>query len=231
GNGPGVNGSAYAVSYNRPITTRDANAPGFIGEYGTSNDMVFSAEFPTLYWLEENGYNVSYISGEQLATAPNDSLLLNHQVYMDSGHDEYWTDQQYANVLAAGQAGVNLMFLSGNEVYWQTRFAPSLDPSATPNRTLITYKDNHANTLIDPSGTATGSFMDARFASTGGMSGIPSNSLTGTVFQVDGAPDRFDTITIPYGETQLRIWRNTSVANTAVGGTASLTPGMLGYEW
>jgi hypothetical protein len=37
GNGPGVNGSAYAVSYNRPITTRDANAPGFIGEYGTSN--------------------------------------------------------------------------------------------------------------------------------------------------------------------------------------------------
>ena len=229
GNGPGVNGSAYAVSYNRPITTRDANAPEFIGEYGTSNDMVFSAEFPTLYWLEENGYNVSYISEEQLATASNDSLLLNHQVYMDSGHDEYWTDQQYENVLAAGQAGVNLMFLSGNEDYWQTRFAPSLDATADPDRTLITYKDTHANALIDPSGTATSAFMDARFASTGGLAGTPSNSLTGELFSVDS--DRFDTITIPYGETQLRIWRDTSVANTPSGGSASLTPGMLGYEW
>ena len=39
------------------------------------------------------------------------------------------------------------------------------------------------------------------------------------------------TITIPYGETNLRIWRNTSVANTAPGQTASLVPNLLGYEW
>ena len=65
-----MNGSAYAVSYNRPITTRDASAPGFIGEYGTSNDMVFSAEFPTIYWLEENGYDVSYISGNNSLQHP-----------------------------------------------------------------------------------------------------------------------------------------------------------------
>jgi hypothetical protein len=227
GNGPGANGSAYAVSYNRPIVTRDAGTLETGRESGTSNDMVFSAEFPTIYWLEQNGYDVSYISGEQLATATSDAVLLNHQVYMDSGHDEYWTDQQYQNVLAAGQAGVNLMFLSGNEIYWQTRFGAGLTGDA--NRTMITYKDTHANTLIDPTGTATSSFMDARFASTGGLAGTPSNALTGQVFSVDS--QRFDTITIPYGETQLRIWRDTSVANTAVGGTASLSPGLLGYEW
>ncbi|MCI4677062.1 DUF4082 domain-containing protein [Rhodoblastus acidophilus] len=229
GNGPGYNGSAYAVSYNRPITTRDSSYPGFGSLYGSSNDMVFSAEFPTIYWLEQNGYNVSYISGQQLATAPNDSLLLNHKVYMDSGHDEYWTDQQYANVQAAGQAGVSLMFLSGNEAYWQTRFAPSIDATSDPNRTLVSYKDTHANTLIDPSGTATSTFMDARFASTGGLAGTPSNALTGQVFSVDS--ERFDTLTIPYGMTQLRIWDNTAVANTQPGGTASLQPGILGYEW
>jgi Domain of unknown function (DUF4082)/Cadherin-like domain/Bacterial Ig domain len=223
GNGPGVNGSAYAVSYNRPITTRDA------GLSGTSNDMVFSAEYPAIFWLEQNGYDVSYISGMDAAT--NGALLLNHKVYMDVGHDEYWTDSQVANVQAAGNAGVSLMFLSGNEVYWQTRFAPSIDPSATPNRTLISYKDTHANTLIDPSGTATGTFMDARFASTGGMSGIPSNALTGTVFQVDGAPDRTDIITIPYGDTLLRFWRNTAVAQTTPGNSASLVQNLLGYEW
>lgn len=221
GNGPAVTGAAYAVSYNRPITARDG------GLQASSNDMVFSAEFPTIYWLEENGYDVSYIAGLDAAT--NGSLLLNHKVYMDSGHDEYWTDSQYQNVQAAGHAGVNLMFLSGNEIYWQTRFAPSLDPSATANRTLISYKDTHANALIDPSGTATSTFMDARFASSGGLAGVPSSSLTGQVFSVDS--DRYDTITIPYGQTQLRIWRNTAVASTAPGGTASLAPGLLGYEW
>jgi hypothetical protein len=229
GNGPGVNGSAYAVSYNRPIVTRDGSTIGVIGGDASSNDMVFAAEFPTIYWLEQNGYNVSYITGEQVGTAATDAVLLNHQVYMTSGHDEYWTDQQYNNVMAARAAGVNMMFLTGNETYWQTRFTTSIDNSATPNRTMVTYKDTHANQLIDPTGTATGTFMDARFASTGGLSGTPSNALTGQVFSVDS--DRFDTITIPYGETQLRIWRNTSVANTAVGGTASLEPGLLGYEW
>ncbi|WP_246550951.1 MULTISPECIES: DUF4082 domain-containing protein [Bradyrhizobium] len=221
GNGPGVNGSAYAVSYNRPITTRDG------GLESSSNDMVFSAEYPAIYWLEQNGYDVSYISGIDAAT--NGSLLLNHQIYMDVGHDEYWTDSQFANVQAAGHAGVNLTFLSGNEVYWQTRLATSIDPSHTANRTLITYKDTHANQLIDPTGTATGTFMDARFASTGGMSGIPSNALTGTVFQVDG--DSYGTIKIPYGMTQLRLWRNAPIAGTAQGQTASLTPNLLGYEW
>jgi len=224
GNGPGVNGSAYAVSYNRPIVTRDG------GILGTSNDMLFSAEFPAIYWLEQNGYDVSYISGEQLATAPDDSLLLNHQVYMDVGHDEYWTDQQYQNVLDAQNAGVNMMFWSGNEVYWQTRFAPSIDPTADPNRTLVSYKDTHANALIDPTGTATSTFMDARFASTGGLAGTPSNALTGQVFSVDSPQD--DTITLNYGQTQLSIWRNTPIQqNTQPGQTASLSPGLLGYEW
>lgn len=221
GSGPGPQGAAYAVSYNRPITTRDS------GLSGTANDMVFSAEYPAIYWLEENGYDVSYISGIDAAT--NGSLLLNHQVYMDVGHDEYWTDSQRANVQAAANAGVNLMFLSGNEIYWQTRLAPSIDGTADANRTLTTYKDTHANAVIDPTGTATGTFMDARFTSSGGMSGIPSNSLTGTVFQVDS--DRTDTLTIPYDMTQLRFWRNTSIAATAPGQTASLVQNLLGYEW
>ena len=230
GNGPGFNGSAYAVSYNRPITTRDGAFLGGAGELGTSNDMVFSAEFPALYWLEKNGYDVSYISGQQLATAPDDSLLLNHHVYMDVGHDEYWTDQQYKNVMNAQNAGVNMMFWSGNEIYWQTRFAPSIDATADPNRTLISYKDTHANALIDPSGTATSAFIDARFASTGGLAGTPSNSLSGEVFSVDSPRD--DTITLNYGQSQLSIWRNTAIQqNTQPGQTASLSPGLLGYEW
>jgi hypothetical protein len=226
GNGPGFGGSAYAVSYNRPIITRDGSTIEG-GEAASVNDMVFSGEYPAISWMEQNGYDVSYISGIDAAT--NGSLLLNHQVYMDAGHDEYWTNSQRANVQTAADAGVNLIFLSGNEMYWQTRLEPSIAPGDDSDRTLVTYKDTHANALIDPTGTATGSYMDARFKSTGGMSGLPSNSLTGTLFEVDA--DRTDVITIPYGETNLRFWRNTSIADTAIGGTASLVPNLLGYEW
>jgi hypothetical protein len=220
GNGPAPTGAAYAVSYNRPITTRDSS-----GEESGPQDSVFGAEYAAIYWLEENGYDVSYLSGLDVAT--NGSLLLNHKVFMDAGHDEYWTDTQAANVQAAVNAGVNAAFLSGNEIFWQTRFEPSIDGSGTADRTLVTYKDTHFNTEVDPTGTATGTFQDPRF----GTPPMPSNELTGTLFQADGPNPNSTTITVAYGDTQLRFWRNTSVANTRPGQTASLTPGLLGYEW
>ena len=50
---------------------------------------------------------------------------------MSAGHDEYWSGQQRANVEAARDAGVNLAFFSGNEVFWKTRWEPSIDGSNT----------------------------------------------------------------------------------------------------
>ena len=40
-------------------------------------------------------------------------------------------------------AGVNLAFFSGNEVFWKTRWEPSADGTNTPYRTLVTYKETH----------------------------------------------------------------------------------------
>ncbi|MBV8521321.1 MAG: DUF4082 domain-containing protein [Acetobacteraceae bacterium] len=220
GNGPSITGASYAVSYNRPIVTRDS-----IGGIGQPADFLFGGEYAAIYWLEENGYDVSYISG--IDTATNGSLLLNHKVFMDAGHDEYWTDSQRANVQNAANQGVNLAFLSGNEIFWKTRLAPSTDPSATPDRTLVSYKDTLVNEEIDPSGTATSTFADPRF----GSPPEPANALSGTLSQVDGGNDSTVQITIPYGETQLRFWRNTDVAATPAGQPASLEPGLLGYEW
>jgi hypothetical protein len=229
GNGPSnppgeggevVPGAAYAVSYNRPIVTRDG-----IGQFAGPQDSLFGAEYAAIYWLEENGYDVSYISG--MDTATNGALLLNHKVFMDAGHDEYWTDSQVANVQAAKSAGVNLVFLSGNEIFWQTQFTPSIDGSNTANRTLVSYKDSHFQQLINPSGQGTGTFEAP--LSWGGAN-MPSNALTGTLFSVD-EDGTLGTITIPYDLTQLRFWRNTSVASTQPGQTASLENGLLGYEW
>ncbi len=140
----------------------------------------------------------------------------------------YWSGTQRSNVQAARDAGVNLAFMSGNEVYWKTRLAPSIDGSNAPNTTLVTYKETHAGAVTDPSGLWTGTWRDPTF-SPPLDGGRPENALTGTEFQVDAY--RADSITIPYGDTLLRFWRNTSVAQTQPGQTASLVQNILGYEW
>src|SRR6185436_8727469 len=169
-------GRAYKVSYNRPYTTR-----------GTSpEDWVFNAEYPMVRWLEANGYDVSYTSG--VDTDRRGGELLEHKVFLSVGHDEYWSGQQRANVELARAAGVHLAFLSGNEIFWKTRYEPSIDGSLTTYRTLVSYKETHANEKIDPLATVwTGTWRDARY-SPPADGGQPENALTGTLFMVNGGP-------------------------------------------
>ena len=124
---------ASAVSYNRPI---DMNSTSNLAQPA---DFVFGEEYAAIYWLEQNGYDLNYISGVDASTSPG--LLLNTKAYLDVGHDEYWSQSQFANVKAAADAGVNEAFLSGNQIYWDTQLAPSFDSSQTPNRTIVEYKD------------------------------------------------------------------------------------------
>src|SRR5439155_835008 len=101
------------------------------------------SEYPMIRWAESNGYDTSYftdVDSDRLG-----SLIQNHKVFMSVGHDEYWSANQRANVETARAAGVNLAFFSGNEVYWKTYLANSIDASNTPNRTLVTYKDTLQN--------------------------------------------------------------------------------------
>ncbi|AMA61177.1 hypothetical protein BCCGELA001_10900 [Bradyrhizobium sp. CCGE-LA001] len=230
GNGPATGqgaGRAYAVSYNRPIATR-----GNVGTYAGPQDYLFGAEYSAIYWLEQNGYDVSYMSGVDVDRYG--SLLLNHQLYLDVGHDEYWSGQQRANVQAARDAGVNLAFWSGNEMYWRTRWGNSISSDATAYRTLISYKETWSpGASIDPSDQWTGTFRDPRLSPPAVGGGIPENALIGQMFQVDdvGQGGGLESITIPYDDANLRFWRNTSVANLQPGQTATLTKNYLGYEW
>ena len=88
--------------------------------------------------------------------------MLEHKLFLSVGHDEYWSGEQRANVEAARDAGVNLAFWSGNEVYWKTRWEPSLDSTPDAYRTLVTYKESYANAAIDPSAEWTGTWRDPR---------------------------------------------------------------------
>ena len=209
-------GRAYKVSYNRPFTTR-----GYAPE-----DWVFNAEYPMVRWLEANGYWVSYATG-----VDSDRLgqeLLDHKAFLSVGHDEYWSGPQRTNVENARGQGVHLAFFSGNEIFWKTRWENSISGDATPYRTLVSYKETHANAKIDPlPGVWTGTWRDPRF-SPPADGGRPENALSGTIFYVNSGTSA---IRIPSGEGKMRFWRNTSVANLAAGQTATMPGGTLGYEW
>lgn len=207
---------AYEVSYNRPI------AMNVNSNEAQPTDFLFGEEYAAIYWLEQNGYNLNYISGIDAST--NAGLLQNTKAYIDVGHDEYWSQSQFANVKAAANAGVNLAFLSGNQTYWDTELAPSFDASHTANRNIIEYKDIWSGTQLDPNGTANGGaglFRDPVYGP-----GTPENSLSGTIFTVDDS-GTLSNITIPASMSQLRFWRSTSIA----GGNGGTLTRLLGYEW
>lgn len=205
---------ARAVSYNRPFVTLSPTL------------QFFSDQYPMIRFLERNGYDVTYLGGVDVARRPAELRL--HRVFVSAGHDEYWSGDQRAGVEAALDAGVNLAFFSGNESFWKTRWEPSTDGTATPFRTLVCYKETLDGAKTDPSPQWTGTWRDARF-SPPADGGRPEYALTGTSYRVNGP--RSDAITVPAADGRMRLWRNTSIATQAAGGTATLAPGTLGYEW
>ncbi len=78
---------ARRISYNRPFWTR-----------GTvqGRDYLFSNEYPMLKFLERNGYDLSYTT--DVDTDRSGALIKNHQVFMSTGHDEYWSKNERNNV-------------------------------------------------------------------------------------------------------------------------------------
>ncbi len=122
---------------------------------------------------------------------------------------------------------MNLAFFSGNEVFWKTRWEPSIDGTNTSYRTLVCYKETAANAKTDPTPTWTGTWMDPRFSppSDGGR---PQNALSGTLFTAQAANDP---MSVPAADGKFRFWRNTSMATLAPGTVGTLPVGVVGYEF
>src|SRR2546427_6647875 len=221
-------GRAYKVSYNRPIVANP-------------NAWPFDAEYPMLRWLEANGYDLSYFDG--VDTDRNGPLITQHKVFMSVGHDEYWSGGQRANVEAARAAGVHLAFFSGNEVFWKTRWENGLGADGAPYRTLVSYKESHPGTRLDPldPNVWTGSWRDPRYSVAPTLDGLPvadggrpENGLTGTIFTVNSVPNQIAGISmmVPLDDGKMRFWRNTNLATLSA--TDPLRPvpaGTLCYEF
>ncbi|MBN8655678.1 MAG: DUF4082 domain-containing protein, partial [Anaerolineae bacterium] len=216
---------AYKVSYNRPFLTRT----------NSTEDFWFNSEYPMIRWLERNGYDVSYFT--DVDSHRNAAEILEHNVFLSVGHDEYWSAEQRTAVEVARDAGVHLAFFNGNSIYWKTRWENSTDGSNTPFRTLVSYKEGslagsehytcQGNNNCDPDpDTWTGLWRDG-CAVIGHDGCNPENRLMGTISWMGNT----DTIQVPEADDDMRFWRNTTLAALPSGMNGTLESNTLGYEW
>ncbi len=120
------------VSFDRPYG-REAQHKAIVNDPLTMGSGEFLPfEFPLAYWLEQHGYDVSYCSNSDMLT-PDRGLRC--KAFLSVGHDEYWDIRQFRSVEKMRDAGVNLLFLSGNSVCWVTPMRQSAD--GRPNRIIF----------------------------------------------------------------------------------------------
>jgi hypothetical protein len=98
----------------------------------TGSGSWFLWEYPFAYWLEQQGYDVSYISC--LDTHADAAGLLRAKGFLSIGHDEYYSLEMYQHLLAARDKGVSLCFFSGDTCWG--RIDPRPNSSGAANRTF-----------------------------------------------------------------------------------------------
>ena len=224
-NSPTFAGRAEEVSYNRPLSTSQADIDGITIP---ASDDFYQWDFPMIRFMEENGYDVTYVSQADVSASGGAAVLEKHKVFLDVGHSEYWDPGGRANVTTARNAGVNLAFFAGNLMWWKTRWAAS-SITGENDRTLISYKESLDSAQTDPEDppTWTGSWRDPRF-SPPGDGGQPENALTGQLWTVDCCSYADQ---VPSAFSKLAIWKNTAVASLPPGQTYTMPDETLGPEW
>jgi hypothetical protein len=117
---------AFKVSFDRPF------------EQDRGAGLFFWYEFPMVRWLEQNGYDVSYLSDPDLQNNP--ARLQNYHALLVVGHSEYWSMQMRDALEAAVNQGVNLAVFAANTLYLQIRYEPRSGGQSFPDRILVCYK-------------------------------------------------------------------------------------------
>ena len=83
-------GRAYKVSFDRPFAD-------------DGSGLFFNADYNMIFWLEANGYNVTYATSIDTETNPN--LLNGRKVFLTDYHDEYWAKPMRDNITNASNQG------------------------------------------------------------------------------------------------------------------------------
>jgi len=119
---------SVAVSFDRPY---GKYAQLYENPQSVGSGEFLCFEYPLCYWLEMQGYDITYCSNSDMIQAAEP---LRARLFLSVGHDEYWDTRQYDAALASVKAGVSHLYLAGNAVMGVTPFQPSHD--GRPNRII-----------------------------------------------------------------------------------------------
>jgi hypothetical protein len=122
----------YDVGFDRPYGLFWNGYPAGFHPLTNGSGEFLMTEFPLAFWLEQQGYDVTYISN--VDTHADGEGLLRAKAFLSVGHDEYWTERMFDNVRKARDAGVSLAFLSGDSISGVVELLPSSD--GRPNRVM-----------------------------------------------------------------------------------------------
>ena len=134
--------------------------------------------------MEENGYDVSYITGVDVDAAPARPVAEPQGLHVASATTSTGRPTSAPTWKPARDAGVNLAFFSGNQVFWKTRWEPSIDGSTTAHRTLVVVQGDPRRRK-DRSRPAMDGHLARPARFTHSKAGRPENALTGTIFMVN----------------------------------------------
>ncbi|HEX2807378.1 MAG TPA: N,N-dimethylformamidase beta subunit family domain-containing protein, partial [Kineosporiaceae bacterium] len=116
---------ARVVALNRPLS-------------GEGYEQLTLMDLPVVRFAEQvatgHRLDLGYATDTDVDARPE--LLTRHAELLVGGHSEYWTTAMYDGLLAARDAGVNLVFLGANNLWWHSRMERS--PGATlPDRQAV----------------------------------------------------------------------------------------------
>ncbi len=140
---------ARKVSFERPDGTNPKDA------------LVF------VRWLERSDIAVDYCTSMDLHAEPD--LLRHYQLFISTGHDEYWSKEMRDHVEGFVRAGGNAAFFSGDTCGWQVRFEDG-------GRTLVCFRD----AVEDPLAGAQNDRVTVQWASA--PVDRPENGMTGVSY-------------------------------------------------
>jgi hypothetical protein len=208
---PTISGTprAVKVSFDRPFEQPRSGL----------RDWYTRTEVATVSWLEQSGYDVSYIANTDLETRP--SLISGIKAYISPAHDEYVSAAMRNALTASRDSGVSLFFSGGNEIYWKIRFENGGDGSS--GRVEVCYKSTQSGTA-DPSGTPTGTWRDPSGAN------APENGLVGQMYIGDNDNTYFPLV-VSAVEGGDRAFRYTPLSGQPPNGSMSLGTSLVGWEW
>jgi len=208
--GDNTGGRAYSVSFDRP----------YDGEAASDGaGAFFNWDFPLIKWMESKGYDMTYVTNTDMET--NQSLLSGHKVFVNTGHDEYYSDGMRTTITNGIAAGVNLALFSANNFYFRITWAA--DAAGNANRRI------HADKNALPGSTT----YEWRLLQ--GSLQHPENEIGGVMLQ-GVANDR------PYLVSNANSWiyANTGLKTYTGNGTTGVVtsganqnalPGIIGYEF